>query len=59
MTKEELVEVKDAITVLLEALSHYISWNSYESYWDSCEEYEEFNQGIVNACNIIEKEIAK
>lgn len=61
MTKEELVEVKDSISELLEALSHYISWSAsggYESYWGSWEEYEKFNNNIVNACNIIEKEIA-
>lgn len=60
MTKEELVEVKGAITALLESLSHYIGWSAsggYESYWDSYEAYEEFNQDIVNACNIIEKEL--
>lgn len=61
MTKEELVEVKGAITALLDSLSHYIDWNSggYEAYWDSWEEYEEFIQKVADASNIIEKEIAR
>lgn len=58
MTKEELVEVNGAITALLESLSHYTSLYGID-YWKTYEEYDEFNQKIADACNIIEKEIAK
>lgn len=61
MKKEELNKVKEAITALHDSLSHYIGWNSggYEAYWDSYEDYEKFNNNIVDACNIIEKELKK
>lgn len=59
MTKEELIEVKDSITILLEALSHYTGWYGVKPYWNSYEEYEKFNQDIADACNIIEKELSK
>lgn len=59
MTKEELNKVKGAISELLESLSHYTCLSGVKAYWDSYEGYEEFNNRIAEACNIIEKELAK
>lgn len=55
MTKEELNKVKEVITAL------YKGWNScgYEAYWDSYEDYEEFDNSVADALNIIEKELVK